>query len=219
MTKRGPSERLRDVRALPADRSACPALLAAAGDPSPDVARAALERLARLGGAEEAARLRAGLIDADLGLVPDVARTLRALGDERAAAVALAALREPRLSKRLAAATALRELVDPRARDALLGALRDPIAGVRRLAAGGLARLGEDELTERALARLLDDTDAWVRAAAVEALAAVAADPDLRLEPALADPEPSVRRVLARLAGRLGRGLVTPLHADTPPHV
>jgi hypothetical protein len=206
--------RLKAVLALPEGQESCPALLAAVGDPSLDVARAALQRLVRVGCAREAEALRERLFTVDIGLVPDCARTLRALGDRESAAVASARLSDPLPATRKTAALALRELAEPSARGALCVALADTNASVRASVVDALARLPADDATLTAVAELLHDADPVVRAAAVDALARLATTPDSCLAGIVADPSSVVRRHLARAAGRLGSPLVAALAGD-----
>jgi HEAT repeat protein len=201
---------------LPEDATSCEALLAATEDPSLDVARKALARLARLGGEQEAESLRARLLEVDLGLVPDFAATLRALGDGDAAAVARRGLADPSPTVRIAAALALRELRDPDSAPALRRAARDPVAGVRRFALEALGNLGRGAENGTTCVHALKDPDPEVRAAAVRMLGKIAAHPDARLRSASDDPAPSVRRELARLSSRLGDALVRSLVVEDP---
>jgi HEAT repeat protein len=201
--RQDPSERLRAVLELPDDPASCTALLEAAADPSLNVARAALHRLAQLGAADEARELRRRLLSVDLGIVPAYAAVLRALGDREAAAVARRGLRDRSLPVRLAAAIAQRELADPASASALRLASTDSVAGVRRVALEALGRLGRSSESEAACVAALSDPDTEVRAAAVRALAGTAKDLDARLEPVLCDRAPRVRREVARLSGRL----------------
>jgi HEAT repeat protein len=209
-----PSGRLRAVLALPDGPEAIPALLAAADDPSPDVARAALARISRHGGAAEAGRLRGGLLRADPAVVRDRAAALRELGDGEAVPVAVGGLAAPLPGVRMAAAIALGELGDAGAGTALAGALADPIAAVRRCALDSLAMLGPDRRSAGACAPLLADPDAGVRAAAVDAVCALAGAADPRLAPLAGDPGTRVRRTLARHAGSLGAATAQALLRD-----
>lgn len=209
-----PSDRLRAVLALPDAWDSCPRLLEAAADPSPDVARAALRRLLKLGSSEEASILRARLLTVDLGLVPDYARTLRGLGDPEAALIARDALGSGSSSMRIAAALALRELRDRRALDQLLDALADPIAGVRRFALEALGALGRDRTIAKASAPLLADRDPDVRAAAVDTILATTADAEQLLARVVGDRTPRVRRRLAKASPQLSAPTVSALLDD-----
>jgi HEAT repeat protein len=209
-----PIEQLRAVYQLANEPASCAALLEAARSPSNEVARVALRRLRALGGQHEAAILRERLFDVDLGLVGAYAETLQALGDEEAAGIARGVLKDASSTKRLAAAIALRELKDERSRAALLTALADPIAGVRHEAAEALGRLAPDPKSEEQVAELLDDRDAEVRAAVVRTLVRTASDLEDRLRPTVFDPEPRVRRELARASARLREQTVRMLVGD-----
>jgi HEAT repeat protein len=203
------SQRLLDVRALAERDGALPDLLAASEDPSPEVAMAALELLGRRGTPHEAAALRARLLDADPGLVPAIARALRALGDREAVTVCTRALDDPAVNRRLAAARALAVIADPSVADALRAATADPISGVRYAALQALARLGASPASAEACARALHDTSPAVRMAGLRALARVTGEPRGYIDDALiTDPDTEVRRELARLTARL-----VPVHA------
>ncbi|HEY3765110.1 MAG TPA: HEAT repeat domain-containing protein, partial [Gaiellales bacterium] len=149
-----PTARLRRVRALPPTPAALPELIRALADPSTDIVSAALTALAHIGGAAEAEHLRGMLLTVDLGLVPDVAATLRTLGDRAAVPAAVAGLADSSLGTRMAAATVLGVLGDPAAVAPLAAALADPIAGVRRCALTALAQIGPAPDVEAACAPL-----------------------------------------------------------------
>jgi HEAT repeat protein len=214
--RRRPSggERLLAVRALPDDRTSVPSLLRATGDPSIDVARAALGRLASLGGPAEAAVLRERLLRVDVALVADHARALRALGDAASSDLCREGLRAADVGVRLSAAIALRELADARGGDALREAVRDPVAGVRRAALEALAGLGPDERNAGAAQALLCDPAADVRRAALRTVVAIAVEPGPRIRPCAADPASAVRVELARHVGSLEPDTVTRLVSD-----
>jgi len=184
--------RLRAVLALHEERESCAALLAAVDDPSLDVARAALERLARVGCAREAEALRERLFAVDIGLAPDCARALRALGDRESTAVASVRLADPLPSIRKTAALVLRELADPSAREAPCAALADPNASVRVSVIDALARLPTDDATLTAIGELLHDADSTVRASAVDAVARLVTAPGSTLSNIVDDPSPKV---------------------------
>jgi HEAT repeat protein len=203
-----PSARLHAVRQLPDEAASCAALLKAARDPSLDVARAALRRLAKLGGANEATELRKRLLSVDLGLVAVQAATLRALGDARATYVARAGLTDDSSTTRIAAALALAELGDPTSAPALTLATRDPIAGVRRFAIEALGNFGRSAESEAACRAALADSDVQVRAAAVRTLARIAPEFEPVLRPIATDDASEVRRELASLSGQLSTDLV-----------
>jgi HEAT repeat protein len=209
-----PTTRLRAVRSLPGVAASCGALLEAVDDPSRDVAKAALDRLARLGGAAEAAELRRRLLRLDLGLVAACAATLRALQDGEAAGVAASGLRDRSPTVRIAAAIALRELASPATAADLRRALGDPIAGVRRAAVEALGALGPSVVNADACARLVDDPSADVRSAAVTTLLSITNDPERSVQGRIDDPAPRVRVALARGANRLRSSLVVGLECD-----
>jgi hypothetical protein len=94
-----PSERLRRVRSLPSDDASCAPLLEAVADVSLDVARAALRRLTPLAGQAEIDALRSQMLELDIGIVGDLAATLRQLGDAEASRVAVAALQDTTVSR------------------------------------------------------------------------------------------------------------------------
>lgn len=197
-------------------------------DPSPEVARAAIQRLAKIEGSSAAPPLRARLLDADLALVSEIAKALRRVGDGGAVDVALVGLSDERYLRRLAAAKALGVFGDARGVGALRAALEDEIAGVRMAALEALAAIRAPLDAGRDCGRLLRDPDPHVRIAAVRALvrttsrpgtviASLAGDDDrvVRLEVArnlaglpehaaealLADPDVRVREAAAQAAG------------------
>ncbi len=209
-----PTARLRSVRALPRTPAALPDLMRALADPAPDIVRAALAALVPIGGAGEAEHLRGMLLTVDLGLVPDVAATLRALADQAAVPTAVAGLEAPSLGTRMAAATALGVLGDPASMAPLGVALADPIAGVRRCALTSLAQLGPAPDVEAACAPLIGDRSVDVRVAAIDALAAVSIDADRRLGIVVQDRSARVRRALAAHVPTLSAATVAALLAD-----
>jgi HEAT repeat protein len=207
-----PSARLREVRSLPPTGEARVALLAALGDPAPEVKKAALDGLGRVARREDIPDLQARMLDSDFNFAVEIARLVKTLADGRGSRIAAAALREARSDRRLAGAAALTVLADPSVEPALRRALADPVAGVRRLAIEALAGLGSTPARLEICARLLDDRDAGVRAAAVHACARLLTDPGAILEPFVADPAPEVRCAvathLARLPAAAGRRLL-----------
>jgi len=209
-----PTARLRRVQELPEDRSSCPELLAAVDDPSLQVARAALLRLVAVGGPVEGADLAARLLDVDIGLVPDCARTVARLDRAAGARVALRGLGSSAAHARQAAAIALATLVWPPARVGLECALDDGAASVRRAAVDALAALEPSPRTVSLLVERLADSDAGVRTAAVAAVARLAASPSEPLRRTLADPTARVRLELARNADRLSDRLLERLLGD-----
>lgn len=216
--RRDPTVRLEAVRALPENRSSIAALLAASEDPSPEVARAALRRLATLGDPGEAPMLRELLLSCDLALTADVARTLRAIGDEITVEVALRALDDEHYPARIAAANALAVFAEPRTADAIRVALRDPIAGVRAAALAALARIGVDGDGAADCAALLADALPFVRIAAIRALACTPQTSEL-LSAALDDPDPQIRQELGRHSHTLSVDAAHALLNDHDPHV
>ncbi len=171
-------------------------------DPSPEVARAAVKRLAEVDGRRSAAALRTRLLDAQPSLVREIAATLKRLGDNLAVDLALAGLGEQRYTRRLAAATALGALADPRAAEPLRAALHDEIAGVRAAALTALGAIGPDPYAAADCARLLSDSEAHVRISAVRAVARTARRPGAMLARAAQDGDRLVRLEVARhLAG------------------
>lgn len=208
-----PNARLLALRGLAADATSLPALLAATSDPSPDIARVALRRIAELGNGAAAAELRARMLDVDPGLTADFAATLASLGDSEAGAAALQVLREGAPHRRIAAATALTTLAVPAQAPALRAALADPLAAVRSRALTTLARVGSSQ-DAPACAALLGDADPAVRTAAVEAVARLDPHPGAALEGLVADGAPRVRQALAKRLGLLGEASAELLLAD-----
>lgn len=214
-----PSERLRRIRSLPSERASCAPLLAAVADVSLDVARAALGRLAPIAGPAEIDALRAQMLELDIGIVGDVATTLRELGDAEASSRAVDALEDESAFARQKAALALRALRDPRTREPLETALHDREAAVRRSAAEALGELPPAPEMIAALKPMLHDRDPLVRAATVAALAAVDGCAATSLQPAVVDPDSSVRRAAAQAIPRLSRESVRVLIGDPDPDV
>jgi HEAT repeat protein len=205
--------RLNALRALPKDPESLPALLEAASDPSPDIARVALRRLAESGDKSAAAPLRSRLLDVGPDLTADFAATLASLGDTEASEVALRALAGGSPHRRIDAATALVTLADPEQAPALRAGLADSLAAVRRRVLEALARVGSSG-DATACARLLADEDASVRTAAVEAVAKLDPTQAPALERLVDDHAPQVRRALARRLGLLGEASAELLLAD-----
>lgn len=183
-------------------------------DPSPEVARTAIRRLAELEGPRAAPELRRRLLSADLALVGEVAKALRRIDDREALALSLAALRSERHAHRLAAARALGALGDATAVDALRRALTDEIAGVRIAALEALVQLGADGEAVEDCASLLADRDTQVRIVAVRAVARIAPPAGRWLAPAAEDPQRLVRCEVARHLGALAPGVATALLSD-----
>lgn len=152
-------------------------LVESLADPSPEVARAAVRRLVEIEGDRAAAPLRARLLSSDLALVRDIAKALRRIGDRDAVDVAIAGLAEKAYTRRLAGARALGALGDPRGIGPLRATLRDEIAGVRVAALDALAEIAGAGDAATDCARLLADTNAQVRVAAVRAVARAAKGP------------------------------------------
>jgi hypothetical protein len=198
-----PTARLRRVQALAANRTACAELLVAIDDPSLQVGRAALKRLAVLGGADEGVLLAGRLLDVDIGLVPDFARAVARLDRPAAARVAVEGLRSPAAHVRQAAAIALVELAWPDGRAELERLLADEAGFVRRAAVDALARLTASPGTLALLVERLADPDVGVRVAAIAAVARLSESPCEGLRHALEDPDARVRLALAKHAAQL----------------
>ena len=205
--------RRRDVteRMLVAQSSESTAqVIDALDDPSVEVARAAVTRLAELDGSCAVSALRERLLNSDLSLVADIARTLRGCGDPTVIDLAITGLGQQPYTRRLAAARALAALADRRSADPLRAGLHDPVAGVR---VGVLAALGPSEATTSECAPLLADPDANVRRAAVSAIVRTSRRPGTHVSGAARDPDRVVRlevaRHLARLSDESARSLLT----------
>jgi len=207
-----PTERARAVHASESPTAIVQALC----DPSPEVARAAIRRLVDLEGSRAGDVLRARLLVVELSLVADVAAALRAIGDTVAVDVAIGGLSDDVYTHRLAAALALGALGEHRAAEPVRAALRDPIAGVRAAALGALMKLEPDEDTATECARLLSDSDAQVRIAAVRTVVRVAPGSGGTLAPLAADEDCLVRLEVARHAAGLPDQAAARLFADLP---
>lgn len=210
--------RLTAVLDAPEDRTSLPQLLSAAGDPTPEVARAALKRLAKLGTPAEAPALRELLFAGDLSLTRDIARTLRALDDGATVDARLGAPEHPDYKHRIAALHMLELFADPSTADKVRAALRDPVGGVRAAALGALGRVGLELATARACAALLGDELPYVRIAAVHALASLPQAGEL-LRIATTDSDRQVRCELAGHSHMLGADAARALINDCDPHV
>jgi HEAT repeat protein len=195
------------------------ALLAAAHDPSVDVARRALGWLAHDGGPAERRALRDLVWTCDPMLVTDVAGALRALGDRDTVDVAIGRLAERPTAERCRAARVLERFADRRASSALRAALDDEDASVRCAALDALARLGTNAGVARDAARLIADSDGEVRRRAVRTVGRASRRPADAVRGALQDPLPAVRREAAALATRLDGSEVRALLDDNDPHV
>lgn len=216
----GPTGRLLALRALPADQSAIPNLLAATGDISIEVVREALRRLERLGGLGEAQVLRWRIWRADPSLIGEFAACIAALGDRGAIEEALTVLHGGDGSghgygQRVAAVRLLAAFGDPASVPALRGALCDPLAPVRQAALVALRGFPADTDSQRAAIGCLEDPDPQVRAAAVGCVAALCLDAADCLAGFAADENSSVRLALARTAARLAPAPVGRLLADS----
>ena len=199
------------LRAVQASRSPV-ALTAALDDPSPEVVRAAIGRLVELEGTRAEGELRVRLLDADLGLVADIARALKRIGASGVVDAATAALVDERYTRRLAAVRALAALGDSRAAPHVRMMLEDEVAGVRAAALDALAELGAGIGAGPDCARLLSDPVAHVRIAAVRSVARLVTHPGTLLAPAAADEDRLVRLEVAQhvagLPEQAARGLL-----------
>lgn len=209
---------MRALGRLPDGPGSTAALLAATADPSPDIARVALRRITRAGSAGAAEPLRERLLEVEPALTADFARTLGALGDRSAAALAADALIDGTPHRRIAAAAALEVLAGEAQIPALLAATKDPLAAVRTRSLKTLTRIGSG-VDAPACERLLGDENAMVRAAAVEAVAALDGRARKALGPLVDDPAPQVRQALARRLGLLERQTAERLLGDRHPAV
>jgi HEAT repeat protein len=189
-------------------------LLEAARDPSLDIARRALTRLAHEGGPRERDALRDLVWACDDALAGDVARTLRALDDRETLAMAVARLRSGPPAARCRASRVLERLGDTQARPALRDALGDRDASVRGAVLNALAQLGRDREAAGAAAVLVGDPVAEVRRRAVRAVGRLSDHPAPLIATAINDESPPVRGEAARLAARLPLGDVRRLLAD-----
>lgn len=179
------------------------ALTQALTDTSPDVARAAVRRLAELAGQRAAPALRAVLLDADTAIVADMAKALRTLGDQDVVKQACGGLADERYARRLAAAVTLGITADGSVVPDLCRALGDPIAAVRAAAGGALLRLGPDPRCAEPAAEALDDPSPQVRIVAVRLVAINEPKPATLLAGVASDSTPEVRCELARHLGAL----------------
>lgn len=195
-------------------RSGPATLLKASGDPSLAVARHALGRLASDGGPAELDALRELVWTCDPSLAPDVARTLRTLGDRGALATAAGRLRTGPAAERCRAARVLQRLADRDAIPSLCEALGDRDESVRSAALDALASIGSDYRAARASAALVTDSSAEVRRCAVRAVGTLSRDPAPAVNPAIDDSSPRVRREVGRLASRLATADVARLLGD-----
>jgi HEAT repeat protein len=207
-----PTQRLRAVRVSNSAKVVADAL----EDPSPEVVAAATRRLVELEGERAATALRARLFDVDLSLVADVAKTLTRIGDRGVAAIAIAALSDPRPGRRLAAIRVLGVVADGESVESLRREMDDDVAGVRAEALDALARLGgrAASCTGSDCARLLSDPVPQVRIAAVRALARLVPQPGPLLAPAVRDRDRFVRLAVAQHAASLPEEAARALFED-----
>jgi HEAT repeat protein len=222
MTRRSapsPSERLQAVLELPVDHESCAELVAALDDPSLEVVRAALTRLVLAGRSAEASAIRSRMLHCDLALVRDYAWALRGLDADGGAAAALVALGDERYRLRLAGALALEVLAREQDAQSLRSALTDPIAAVRAAALRALRRLNPSAASTAAVAPLLRDPDAGVRTETTETLVHQGEHGLALLNRIPLDPDPGVRRALARHAARLAPEHAALLLRDSDAHV
>jgi HEAT repeat protein len=192
----------------------CDSLLAAAHDPSVDVARHALGWLAQLGGPAECAALREWVWSCDPALVADVAVTLRRLGDRDTVAEAIRRLKGGKAAERCRAVWVIGRLGDREAVPALCHALGDGDETVRGAALDALAKAGRDGRAAEAAVALVTDDRAEVRRRAVHALGRLSSAAGDYVREAIDDPHPRVRHEVALLAGRLSPEDVARLLAD-----
>ncbi len=167
-------------------------------DPSPEVVRAAIGRLAELEGPRAADALRARLLDADLSLVADFANALKRIGARGVVEAATAALGDERYSRRLAAVRTVGAVGDRRAVAHVRTKLDDEVAGVRAAALDALAQLGDGTSVGADCARLLTDPMPHVRIAAVRAVARLVRRPGELLVAAAGDEDRLVRLEVAK---------------------
>lgn len=132
------------------------------------------------------------------------ARGLGALGDATAVPLLLPLARDPDESVAMQALRALGALGDARGRAPATAALDAPSDVVRREALRTLALLPPDAALGERLVQQVSARDPWIRAAALEALAANDRE-DFALVLSGMDPDRDFR-VRAALAGALGRG-------------
>ena len=204
------TDRLRAVQVS----SSSSALIESLDDPSPEVARAAVRRIAEIDGPSAADALLARLLSVDLSLVEDIAKALRRIGDSRAVDLAIAGLTGKPYTRRLAAARALGALADARAAFMLRIALQDAVSGVRVAALDALAEIGPATDEGGACARLLADPNPHVRVAAVRAVARIAGQPGNLLSVLAEDPDRLVRLEVARHLATLSDPAASLLLAD-----
>ncbi len=201
------------LRAVQASRSP-QELIDSLDDPSPEVVRAAIGRLAELEGPRATDALRARLLDADLSLVADFANALKRIGAPGVVEAATAALGDERYSRRLAAVRTVGALGDRRAVAHLRTKLDDDVAGVRAAALDALAQLGDGTTVGADCARLLTDPVPHVRIAAVRAVARLVTHPGEQLVPAADDEDRLVRLEVAKHVAGLPEPSAQALLAD-----
>jgi HEAT repeat protein len=188
-------------------------LLEAVEDPSPEVARAALRRLAAAGDPGVIERLHELIRRCDIAIAHELASALHELGDYELPGEALAMLEDGSYVRRLVALRTLSVTRDAIAADAVIPLLEDPIGGVRAAAAEALADLRPGAhsayLCARLLGdpsadvRLLGDPSADVRRRAVAAVARCLPSIGPLLEAAVRDADPLVRQQAGLLASRV----------------
>jgi HEAT repeat protein len=148
------------------DPRAIELLTAALQDEAPLVRESAGRALAALRQQDSIAKQ---LQDPSVEVRMSAALALTRMGDRRALAPSLAALKDKNPQVRRRAAEALGQLRDQVATEPLIAAIRDADRGVRWSAAAALGRLG-DPGAVAPLIEALKDQDAWVRRGVADAL-------------------------------------------------
>lgn len=202
---------------------ATPRLIAYVNHPGRDMRQAAIEGLGATGDPRAFGPLAAALADRSGGLRAEAAGALGALRDPRAVGLLITVLSDQDREVRGKAAYALGELQDCRAFESLAAALNDREFDVRATAAGALGLLKDRRAVEPLVAAMKDDSNAWAREHAVEALRAIG-DPHAigPLIAALEDSNHDVRGRAARALGdfddpRILPALVAMLGRERPP--
>ena len=186
------------------DRRAVEALVEGLSDANPEVRRAAVDALARIGGNEVGSPLAFCLSDEDPVIRLKAATELWKVGDDKVVEPLIEALGDPSWEVQMAVATALGQLGDQQAVKPLLNALKTPHWQLRWRAAAALGWLGDDQAIQPLLRSLQDETS-LVRAAACESLGRLQAQEAIQpLMKALADGDPQVREMASLALGRIG---------------
>ncbi len=198
------SQRRRLLLPMVMSSSATPGIIAALGDPEPDVRTLACRALARIGATAGVPALFERLADRSAAVAQAAQAAISALGSAETQRLAIAYAHDPAPEVRRAALRILATFGDEQALPLLLEAARGSDARLADVALGGLALLSSPEALE-ALLEAAGAAEDNKRAAAMRGLGRTeSTDPRVEraLREALGDPRPWVRYYAAQALGR-----------------